>query len=148
MDFLARREHSFFELKHKLKSKFPEADSSIIENVINILCSENLQSDARFTESYVYWKKKRGFGYLNIRANLNTKHIEDSIIDSYLFVDDDWHEIADDLVEKRVSQLDAININSKEYRRLVRFLQARGFKDSEIRLAVRNRLDSGLLSGF
>mgnify|MGYP001161257961 FL=1 len=148
MDFLARREHSFFELKHKLESKFPEVDSSIIENVINILCSENLQSDARFTESYVYWKKKRGFGYLNIRANLNAKHIKDSIIDSYLFVDDDWHEIADNLVEKRISQLDAININSKEYRRLVCFLQARGFKDSEICLAVRNRLDSGLLSGF
>ena len=146
MDFLARREHSFFELKNKLESKFPETDSSIIENVINVLCSENLQSDARFTESYVYWKKKRGFGYLNIRANLNAKHIKDFIIDSYLFVDDNWHEIADNLVEKRISQLDAINIKSKEYRRLVCFLQARGFKDSDICLAVRNRLDSRLLS--
>ncbi len=86
MDFLARREHSFFELKHKLESKFPEADSSILENVINILCSENLQSDTRFTESYVYSKKKRGFGYLTIRANLNAKHIKHSIIDSYLLM--------------------------------------------------------------
>ena len=148
MDFLARREHSFFELKHKLESKFPEADSSIIENVINILCSENLQSDARFTESYVDWKKKRRFGYLNIRANLNTKHIEDSIIDSYLFVDDDWHEIANNLVGKRISQLGAINFDSRDYRRLVRFLQARGFKDSEICIAVRNRLGSGLLTSY
>ena len=148
MDFLARREHSFFELEQKLESKFPKADSSIIENVINILCSENLQSDARFAESYIYCKKKRGFGYLNIRANLNAKHIEDSIIDSYLFVVDDWHEIANELVEKKISQLGAINFDSQDYRRLVRYLQARGFKDSEICIAVRNRLDSGLLPSY
>ncbi len=145
MDFLARREHSFFELKHKLESKFPEADSSIIGNVINILRNENLQSDARFAESYIYCQKKRGFGYLNIRANLNAKHIADSIIDSCLFVDDAWHEIANRLVEKRISQLGAITFDSKNYRRLVRYLQARGFRDSEICLAVRNRLDSQLL---
>ena len=145
MDFLARREHSFFELKHKLESKFPEADSSIIENVINILCSKNLQSDARFTESYVYWKKKRGFGYLNIRANLKAKHIKDSIIDSYLFVDDDWHEIAANLVKRRISQLGVINFDSQDYRKLVRYLQTRGFKDSEIRTAIGNKLDSSLL---
>ena len=148
MDFLARREHSFFELKHKLESKFPRADSYIIGNIINILCSENLQSDARFAESYIDCKKKRGFGYLNIRANLNAKHIEDSIIDSYLFVDDDWHEIANNLVGKRISQLGAINFDSRDYRRLVRFLQARGFKDSEICVAVRNRLDSRLLPSY
>ena len=61
MDYLARREQSFYELTQKLNKKFPESDSDLLVEVLDILKAENLQSDDRFTESYVRYRKSRGF---------------------------------------------------------------------------------------
>jgi len=45
MDFLARREHSFYELQQKLAKKFPDAPTERIDQVLETLKGENLQSD-------------------------------------------------------------------------------------------------------
>ena len=50
MDYLARREHSFYELKHKLHVKFPRFKPEIIHDTVHALRVENLQNDERFVE--------------------------------------------------------------------------------------------------
>jgi SOS response regulatory protein OraA/RecX len=61
MDCLARREHSFYELQQKLTKKFPDTDPELLHTIADKLRVEGLQSDARFAESYVRYRKSRGF---------------------------------------------------------------------------------------
>ena len=61
MDFLARREHSVYELKQKLFIKYPDSTLGDLENTLDELRQENLQSDHRFDESYVRYRKTKGF---------------------------------------------------------------------------------------
>ena len=68
MDFLARREHSFFELSQKLIKKFPDTAPEQLTAIIKTLQDENLQSDDRFAESYVRYRRSRGFGFLHIKV--------------------------------------------------------------------------------
>ena len=84
MDYLARREHSFYELTQKLNKKSPESDSDLLVEVLDTLKADNLQSDERFTESYVRYRKSRGFAYQHIRADLAGRRVSETIIGKYL----------------------------------------------------------------
>lgn len=137
MDFLARREHSCFELKQKLLLKFPELVLEDLERVLLQLQAENLQSDKRFTESYIRYRKSRGFGYRHIRADLSSRRVHPDIISKYLFNDDeDWKEIALDLVARKIELGADFEFGSKQHQKLVRFMEARGFAINEIQKAL------------
>jgi len=69
MEFLARREHSVHELRQKLLKKFSDATESVVNVVLDQLEKDNLQSDARFAESYSSIEKS-SFGCLHIRREL------------------------------------------------------------------------------
>lgn len=138
MDFLARREHSLYELEHKLRRKFLVADTSLIREVLTHLEEENLLSDMRFTESYIRHKKERGFGYLKIREDLIAKGIDHKIIEAKLLVDDDWLAIIHRVINKKVGDNKTITVKSREHSKLIRFLMMRGFKREEISEAVSN----------
>ena len=133
MDCLARREHSFFELKQKLQRKFPERDPEEIQREVERLREENLQSDRRFTEAFVRNRKVRGYGYPIIREELRRRFVSDTLIDHFLHVDDDeWSEILTGLIAKRMQRDGKLDFGSKQHRRLLRFLQQRGFGQAEI----------------
>jgi regulatory protein len=82
LDFLARREHSEQELRSKLNARHD--DSEAVDAVLWQLKEEHLQSDERFTESYVNHRFNAGIGPLKIRHELRQKGIGDLLIDSYL----------------------------------------------------------------
>lgn len=127
MDCLARREHSFFELKQKLQARLPDRNADEIQSELERLREENLQSDKRFVESFVRYRKSRGFGYLHIRNDLRHRFVADGLIDEVLFEDDtDWQLMAEALIQQRMTG-DQLTRDSREHRRLARFLQARGF---------------------
>jgi len=141
MDYLARREHSLFELIQKLSKKFPETDNELLLAVVEALKSENLQSDARFTESYVRYRKSKGFGYLHIKADLAARRISDNLLATYLLAEDEhWQITADRLIEKKLRHSEQLKYGSKLHRRLTRFLQARGFTVLESRSALEKHL--------
>ena len=71
LDFLARREHSEHELRQKLKSR--DHDSDAVDAVLQQLKDERLQSDERFTESYVNHRFNAGSGPLKIRHELRQR---------------------------------------------------------------------------
>jgi regulatory protein len=68
MDLLARREHSAHELRQKLEKR--EFDRDEIELALEVLQQNNLQSDARFTESYVNHRTNAGLGPIKIAHEL------------------------------------------------------------------------------
>ena len=144
MDCLARREHSQLELTQKLRRKYSDAQHSLIQQVIAELQADGLQSDARFVESFVRYRKSRGFGLLHIRADLQARGIDDELLQAHLHRDDDdWQAIASELTERKLGGR-GLGFQSREHRRLVRFLQSRGFTTDQIRCAVDPHLDSAI----
>ena len=133
MDCLARREHSFFELKHKLQTKFPSKNAAEIQQEVERLRDENLQSDKRFVESFVRYRKSRGFGYLAIRESLRGKFVSEALIEQYLLADDEeWTTILQTIVERRLPETNCLLFGSKDHLRMVRFLRGRGFTQTQI----------------
>ena len=86
LNFLARREHTKLELQRKLIAKGFEV--SEITNVIKELEKQGLQSDKRFTESYISMRAKHGFGPIRIKAELGERGIDQELIDQFLFSSD------------------------------------------------------------
>jgi len=62
LNALARREHSQQELKKKLLAK--DYDQDEVEELLEVLKVERLQSDERFAESYTNARIEAGFGLL------------------------------------------------------------------------------------
>ncbi|MFT6094879.1 MAG: regulatory protein [Pseudohongiellaceae bacterium] len=133
MDFLARREHSFFELSQKLSKKFPETDSEQLTTVIKTLQDQNLQSDDRFAESYVRYRRSRGFGYLHIKADLASRRVSEDTISLYLLNDDGWAAMVETLVLKKLKGDESLSFGSKGHHKIIRFLTSRGFTSDQIR---------------
>lgn len=143
MDFLARREHSFYELQRKLTQKFPDQDRGLIDQVLDDLRSENLQSDERFVESYARYRKSRGFGYLHIKADIQARGVSESLVEHYLQHDDDgWLLSVEELLIRKLGEQGRLEFGSKEHRKILRFLESRGFTAPQIRRAVDARLRS------
>lgn len=140
MDYLARREHSAFELKQKLSRKYPDAEAELLNAVLAKLRQEELQSDARFAEAFIRYRKSRGFGYLHLKADLDSRGVAGAVIDEYLYEDDsDWLQIADSLVTKKLADAGKIEFGSKQHRKILRFLQARGFSVTQSRQVLREK---------
>lgn len=141
MDFLARREHSSRELHHKMQLKFPDTSSQLLDEVLGTLAEEGLQSDERFTESWVRYRQSRGFGFHHIRSDLRERGIANALIEKYLFSDDDcWKETAISLVNKRLTESEQIEFGSPLHRKIQRYLKSRGFGNQEIQFALKSRL--------
>ena len=141
ISFLARREHSIFELKQKLLLKFPEASENLLNEVLTTLQEENLQSDSRYAESYTRYRKRRGFGYRNIKRDMQKKKIDPDIFEKHLNANDsDWISIISSVVKKKIRYNSTLIMGSKEYLKLISFLQSRGFLQWQIDIAIRDNL--------
>lgn len=130
MDCLARREHSFFELKQKLQIKLPQEDPQAIQLELECLREQNLQSDCRFAEAFVRYRKNKGFGYLHIRDTLRARFVSEDLINQYLRNDDEeWLDVIHSLVQKRLTHMQSSHFGSKDHLKIARFLHSRGFQD-------------------
>lgn len=131
---LARREHSCHELQRKLEEKLAEKNcpAEMIATVISRLANEGLQSDARFTESYVRSRAGRGRGQVRIRQELQQRGIEADLISTYLNDSSfDWFQLAVDARQKRFGS--SLPEDMNERAKQTRFLQQRGFAHEQIR---------------
>jgi regulatory protein len=125
MNLLARREHSRNELRQKLCKRF--SDTRVIDQQIDRLAEENLQSDARFAESFVRQRFGRGQGPLRIRQDMRQRGIADDDIQSAMTAEDyDWFASAASVMERKFGSGPAADIHEKARRS--RFMQYRGFE--------------------
>jgi regulatory protein len=129
MDLLARREHSEQELRQKLKTR--EYDADAIDEVLQALKENRLQSDERFTESYVNHRFNAGVGPLKIRYELRQKGVSDGLVDEFLEpLSDQWDEL---MTRQRIRKYGASIPNDyAERMKQARFLQNRGFSPESV----------------
>ena len=129
MDLLARREHSEQELRQKLKTR--EYDTDAIDEILQALKEDRLQSDERFTESYVNHRFNAGVGPLKIRYELRQKGVSESLVDEFLEpLSDQWDEL---MTRQRVRKYGAsIPDDYAERMKQARFLQNRGFSPESV----------------
>ena len=129
MNLLARREHSASELLQKLKQR-EHAEDDILK-AVKELQADNLQSDARFTESFVNQRVNAGHGPIKIRHELRRKGVDEELVDVYLDpFQDGWFEL---MSEQRIRKFgveipDEYALKMKQ----ARFLQNRGFSPESV----------------
>ena len=124
---LSRREHSRLELKQKLIRK--QFHDSEIDSTLDQLANDNLQSDARFTESYVRYRKQAGFGPFRIIEELRERGISQELIDSVVDKQsEEWEMLRTKVLEKKFSVLDRTSKDPHKKQQQYRFLFYRGFE--------------------
>jgi regulatory protein len=130
MNFLARREHTLRELQQKLKGRY--ADEGLIAIELERLADENLQSDARFAESFVRERANRGHGLIKVQHEMRERGLSDSDIGFALeSAGIDWFAVAKEVYIKKFGE--AASADMKEKAKRVRFMQYRGFDASHYR---------------
>ncbi len=125
MGWLAQREYGFVELVERgvrdLDLSRDEAEATVQR-----LLDDGLQSDERFVESLVRSRLRKGQGPLKIRADLQSRGIEDPVINEALDqAEVDWFEAARARLLAKFG--DAATDDPKEQARRLRFLASQGY---------------------
>lgn len=136
---LGQREHSRRELEHKLERK--GHSKVLVARVLDYLCEHDLQSDARFAESFVRGRVEKGYGPVKIRQELASRGVSEHELECQLTEPAEfWLARARRALEKRYGEAepgistepDAGDVRPEEARRRAwnaraRFLARRGF---------------------
>lgn len=131
---LARREHSAGEIRDKLRDI--GGDDIQIDAVIADLQFRKLQSDARFSESFVRSRAERGYGPRAIEMGLRERGIDRESASLAMEASGyDWCEQAIDVRQRRFGA--GLPKEPRERARQMRFLQYRGFAGREISVALK-----------
>lgn len=130
MDLLARREHTRKELAQKLSKKF-RAVPEIVDEELDKLRAEGLQSDARLTEVFIRSRVSRGQGPVKIKMELRGKGVDDETLGlAFKTCEVDWFALVEQVARKRFGE--SAPTDARERARRGRFLQQRGFNFDHI----------------
>ena len=133
LDLLSRREHSKYELVLKLERRVDSSDKLLKE--IDKLSDQNLQSDERFSESYIRSRYNSGFGPSRIKYDLSKRRVAESIInDAFIEIDLNWVE---KLKKENIKKYGNENPkNMQELSKRIKFFVQRGFDKEMIRKII------------
>ena len=127
---LARREYSQFELRKKMREKTYADD--VIDSALAWVIEHDLQSDQRFTECFVRYRKNSGYGPNWIKSALKEKGIASTTISAILAPEQYcWQEVLEQLWHKKFAHADDLD-SAKAKAKQIRFLIARGFCYAEV----------------
>lgn len=127
---LAGREHSRVELHRKLKSR--AGDAGLLEQLLDELESERSLSDQRFTEEYIESRKRKGFGPMRIRRDLQEKGIARELVSACLDEHEhDWDTLLQQVARRKFGT--ASPADFRQWAKQARFLEYRGFAPEQIR---------------
>jgi len=127
---LAAREHSRRELRQKLTQR--DADPERLERVLDRLQQAGLQSDERFTESFIESRIRKGQGPVRIRLELRERGIGSELAERFLEIyDGEWRDLLRQVHDARFGRGPVRE--SRELARRARFLEYRGFPGEMIR---------------
>ncbi|MFC1589043.1 regulatory protein RecX [Pseudomonadota bacterium] len=130
---LARREHSAEEIRQKLAKR--EFDASEIATAVVELQQGDWQSDERFAEAYVRYRRMKGFGPVRIASELRERGVDEQIANRYLYADDGvWLQALEQEYQKKYQGTKFEDFKEKAKR--MRFLQYRGFTIDQINEVV------------
>lgn len=125
MNLLARREHSRLEIARKLHRRYSEYE--LVETALDKLTADGLLSEDRFTEAYVNYRKRLGFGPVRIAAELRERGIGEPLANRYLNQSlESWIEAALAAQKKKFGE--GTPATAEEKAKQQRFLSYRGFR--------------------
>ena len=127
---LARREYAVRELQSRLLKKWSGLDQieELVDAVIDVLQTEGLLSDERFTESFIRSRLQRCQGPVKIQAELRQRHVPEAIVQDMLQqVEDQWVDLAKAWLSRQVRGPMDFPARAKYYRRLMN----RGFSHQQ-----------------
>jgi|TARA_B100001094_G_C18196276_1_gene811387 regulatory protein len=134
LDLLSRREHSKYEIFNKLKYRVESEEE--LNKEIHKLTEENLQSDLRFSESFIRSRYNSGFGPVRIKYDLSSRKVLLNIIEkAFEEVSLDWEEklLKENL--KKYGEMPPSNL--KELSKRLKFFTQRGFEQDIIRKLIK-----------
>ncbi|MDI1297728.1 recombination regulator RecX [Methylotenera sp.] len=128
LDYLGKREYSYFELTQKLKPFAEESDESPASEQISAILDDFKKrgwlSDARFTEQLVHARQSK-FGSARIANELREKGVADDLIASAVEeVKINELDFAREICRKKFK---ATPSSREDWAKQARFLQSRGF---------------------
>jgi regulatory protein len=135
---LARRNHTNYELRQKLKQR--KFDTEVITKVLSECERLNYVNDEETARCYFRELKIRGYGIRRIRFSMKKKGLAEEIIDELL----SKHEHEDELenarraMEKKMRALSREKDMRKRKEKIFRFLASRGFPGSVISELLRD----------
>jgi regulatory protein len=113
--------------------------SECVSITLETLQDEDLQSDYRFSEGYVRYRGRRGFGPKHISLNLEKRGVSSAVISkAFAAAEVDFCEIAASAFRKKFS---AKAKNLAEKARQQRFMEYRGFLSEHIQYALDNGIE-------
>ncbi|MEE2785679.1 MAG: regulatory protein RecX [Pseudomonadota bacterium] len=138
--YLSAREHSVKELRDKLARKFRgNISSAQLDNLLDALRQQGLQSDQRFAESVVRGRIRKGYGPFFIERELGAKGVTSSVVhETEAWQAADWSSLVAEYLERKFPEVGAATENNASDRRqkAARSLQQRGFAATDIRRAL------------
>jgi len=105
-----------------------------VNQIIEKLRAQGLQSDDRFTEVFVHNRIEKGYGPVRIMQELRKRSISDDLINQFVNIHESkWEQRACQVRKKRFGQ--KLPTDFKDKARQSRFLQYRGFTSEQLRYA-------------
>jgi regulatory protein len=130
---LARREHSARELRRKLQARGVGEDEAA--KAVAGVAAEGWQSDARYAEMLVRSRVNQGYGPVRIEAELEVAGLAAEQIGAALDgAGVDWRALA---LQVHARRFHGPPRTSAERAKQYRYLQGRGFDDSQIAAALK-----------
>lgn len=133
LDCLARREYARLELRRKLLHKGFEAH--VIDQVLIQLQANCLLSDERFLENFVRTRTNQGYGPLRIQQECQQRGLTKEFISETLDIHNTiWIDRAREVCQKKFGH--TLPHDAREKMKQMRFLQYRGFTNTQIRAVL------------
>ncbi|WP_348827062.1 regulatory protein RecX [Halomonas sp. RT37] len=138
IDLLARREYGREELRGRLLAKGHVLED--IDQALEALAEQGLQSDQRFAESFLRGRLMRGQGPVKMLAELGQRGVDRALAREALAELEheesvDWYRLASEALERRFGP--ELPADPRERARRERFLAGRGFDFDHVREAIR-----------
>jgi regulatory protein len=132
MSALARREHSAYELRQKLK---PKAPADLIDELIESLLKDGLISDERFAHMLCRSRFNRGVGPVRVEYELNKHQVRIEWVEQAIAkYEHQWVDHLQALNARKYGDIPPADY--KAWAKRARFFQGRGFTTSQIQQAI------------
>ena len=106
-------------------------DSELVKAQIEELGQQGLQSDSRFAENYMRFRREKGFGPVRIQQELQQRGVSPALIEQHINMNDPlWLEYLKNVRDKRFG--DSKPQDLKQRSQQIRYLLYRGFSQSQI----------------
>lgn len=128
LGLLARREHSVYELRGKLRQKYPDAEP-MFDEIVQELQGLGYLSDERFAQMYVRYRESRGFGPERVLRDLADKGVSSDLCRLSIEEVESWQETAKRVWQKKFGTPPS---DYKARAKQIQFLRYRGFTHREI----------------